>query len=589
MGENPPPSSCQYPGVVDHESPVVISGYADERGANKYDVSDDAHTAFDPQHDLRAKNAMAFCDAPHDAEAKKHTLAMLQHAKDVVLNPKTVLTGVAKIICCGIFACGVPLLFPLASPDAGYFENSVFFYIYNPWVGFVYTIGTFTRLSTLWYAEDGTKLVESPFDWSATGFKTVLLLIASVIGGNVVLMACALPWGESQSRSYFVVYGAPLFCSTLDFFFIPFLKRDKFKKCGIAMWKACILINVIGTLLGLPLFVVFITVTVRAYADHWALDLVAPCIQVALMSVITMGGEMIVTRGLRHLKLSVDYYEIGLDGVFSTILEFSKLMLLPYSALLGSEALFRTTAGMACSDLVGAILHFAAMRTEIKTCKNKWKLLTNNAVEACQAMESTQKISEDGSSDYVGVPQSAFRATIARQRFDNFLLGINKEHVRSGPNSPADVSKLTFNQLSSTPQVKLALRPILTRRVNEYFALLMCPGMFMTAMVLLHSIGNKRHYHLYECSNTSVFVRATLAGLTKFAISFSIVSVELVWMRHLGWAKVLYAIFGQAVSSRYYSIAFGMAFVGTVMTSCFFIKHDGVVIFNFFCHGRSLS
>merc|ERR1712172_477169 len=99
------------------------------------------------------------------------------------------------------------------------------------------------------------------------------VLFALVICSHLIFMLMALPWGESKTNSYFVIYSAPVALCTMDFFIIFFLKLDKMTQCGVSLVKLCILIFVMGATLGMPLFVVFVNVTLSAYLDHWLVPL----------------------------------------------------------------------------------------------------------------------------------------------------------------------------------------------------------------------------------------------------------------------------------------------------------------------------
>jgi hypothetical protein len=108
--------------------------------------------------------------------------------------------------------------------------------------------------------------------------------------------------------------------------------------------------------------------------------------------------------------------------------------------------------------------------------------------------------------------------------------------------------------------------------------------MYAVAVSLIVNRGNKKYYYLYSCVDNETLTNVLYMVLARTCIQYLILGCEFMFLRSKDFLERMVGLVDRAFEwRRISSIMCSTVFVGIIFTSCFYVQHDGLGFFEFFC------
>jgi hypothetical protein len=426
-----------------------------------------------------------------------------------------------------------PLLLPLQDPAQGFLGNPSFFLGYNGYVCLFYIFASFARSHTLFKNLDGSCFAgDSPI--SRSGLfqkKTIFLILLSSFIIQLSFMAAALPWGSNLAHSYNILYVPPVVCGVIDLLAMCFVKKNSLGK-DVKSWKIGLLVKDVGDMASLPMFLTFGAVSASQFLEGTLpnVGLMTPLFNTVLIKGFRGLFFKKVEYGIKFANLGSTYDDTGLHACITATLNFSRFVLLPYFSMTGGSHLM---LGLVASDVVDS----SSFVFKVLFWMRKLK-----AAETAEPSAPNVAKLEEGHAQEIE-PQEAKAAKAAAE-------------------------------LAST----------LHRRAEQYLVFLVCPFIYAVAVSLIVNRGNKKYYYLYSCVDNETLSNVLYMVLARTCIQYLILGSEFLFLRRKDLLERMVGLVDRAFEwRRISSIMCSTVFVGIIFTSCFYVQHDGLGFFEFFC------
>lgn len=446
----------------------------------------------------------------------------------------TIFFDLVAITMVAALATCLPLAINIDDVDVPVWQAWKYWGLYNGFVVFMYCQSSQHRLQRLLFRNGPTGpelLLKTPCCDRKAWMATVL----STISGVLSFASIATLWGPDRvDRSYLMLYGAPSALGLADAFYVllctPRKQQSLLLHLGTQVYSA-------GS--NAPIFMVLAGVFFGSLPppDLRFLSAVIIFAMATLRIFVKRGISKALTLWLRVMGLDGDVVETGVLFQIDTLFMMASLILFPaghqHYVILGSSL------GLALAQHIC----FSNIRRALEDVQDVTTLSTTTC--------SSRPANEDTAMDMLF-------------QNDPVVAPLRKE---------------------SALAVKSRLNAIMDRHVS----LLCLPFVYACAFTVIMRAGNKRHYYLYECLGdddlTSIYRSAALLFLLKLAH----VLADLVAVRRLRLHWLLYQLYIVRLSRTLLQKAATIAYAAIVLSSCCFVKHDGMYFLQLLSKCRDYS
>lgn len=444
----------------------------------------------------------------------------------------------------------LPILFiPVKDPQEGFWENLNYFGFYQPYVSFAYIMGSYTRLNNICHrGEAGASINDEPEFQAGWGWNcwSAFMLFASCLMMSSILGVIGWANDVNVGTSYQMLYGCPIACTTADVMFIFLLPKSE-RKVSVAVFLATY-----SAMCGIPIFAIFAPIAMKVFLPPMCAALIPVFIFPVLGYLLQSSIEPFMKGLMDKQTFDCSWMDSGVPLHLECMICISEMMLFP-----GNETVI-TLIAIVISGLCQRMYELHKLSSSIKE-SDQLTGIAGSGEDASYAQITTQETGE---------------ASPQVRRSQMPALGSRTRTVRLFNSTPEDKENSKARIIELTPD---ACFETYAKGIVQ-LSTISCPLLFVVLTYIITTGVNREQYYVYECLEGSSELLAVEFALIALGFQMFFLTMDLSFLFYHHTADAFLLMFQSYLRTYRGMIFLTLAFSSAVFTSCFMIKHDGIVV-----------